>query len=232
MPLLSQRFSDRREAGRQLARKLMGLRDKPGVVVLALPRGGVPVAAEIAAALGVPLDVFVVRKLGVPGHPELAMGAVASGGVRVINTHVLSEYMIPRSALEMVTAKERDEVGRREAEYRGRKPFPDLRGATVVVGADRKATRAPMVPAVRALTEQPATRLVVAAPRIAASTQSQLLTEADEVVSVAVPEHFLAVGVWYDDFQQTTDAEVIRLLDTTPAAGKEATLRGAPYLRA
>jgi predicted phosphoribosyltransferase len=206
------RFRDRRQAGGLLASKLMTYGNRPDVLVLALPRGGVPVGYEVARALDAPLDVFIVRKLGVPGHEELAMGAVATGGVRVLNDHVVRALGIPADMIDAVAAKELEELARRERLYRGSRPPPDVRGKTVILVDDGLATGATMLAAVRALRQLQPARIIVAAPIAARETCEQLAAEADEVVCAATPEPFHAVGLWYDDFSQTTDEEVQALL--------------------
>jgi len=206
------RFSDRRDAGVQLAQRLGHLAGRAQTIVLGLPRGGVPVAFEIAQRLRLPLDVFVVRKLGVPGHEELAMGAVASGGVRVLSADTIRQLGISRAALEQVTTDETAELMRRERVFRRGRPFPDLNGVTVVIVDDGIATGATMIAAVRAVRQLGPARVIVAAPIIAASTKTLLEAEADDVECIEAPEHFLSVGAWYEHFQQTTDAEVETLL--------------------
>jgi putative phosphoribosyl transferase len=206
------RLSDRREAGRLLVSHLRPYADRPDVLVLALPRGGVPVAFEVAQALHAPMDVYLVRKLGVPGHEELAMGAVASGGVRVLNDDIVRSLGIPEAMIEAVAARELQELARRAQLYRDDRPPVDVRGRTVVLVDDGLATGATMMAAVRALRQQNPARIVVAAPIAAADTCEQLRAFADEVVCAATPEPFRAVGLWYDDFSQTTDEEVKQLL--------------------
>ena len=205
-------FRDRRHAGRVLAQILAGYANRSDVIVLALPRGGVPVAYEVAKALHAPLDVFVVRKLGVPGHEEYAMGAIASGGARVLNDEVVRRLGIPDAAVDAVTRYEQGELERRERLYRAGRPLPDLRGRTVIVVDDGLATGSTMLAAVRALRAQQPARIVVAVPTAAAETCAQLRSEADEVVCATTPEPFRAVGTWYDDFSQTSDEEVRELL--------------------
>jgi predicted phosphoribosyltransferase len=206
------RFRDRQDAGIQLAAKLAGYVGDPSVIVLGLPRGGVPVAYEVARALRAPLDIFVVRKLGVPGHRELAMGAIASGGVRVLNREVTDMLRISGPIIDAVAAQELREVERQQRAYRGDVTFPDLAGRTVIVVDDGLATGSTMRAAVKALRQSSPARIVVAAPVAAADTCRSLATEADEVVCVNVPESFHAVSVWYDEFSQTTDEEVRHLL--------------------
>jgi predicted phosphoribosyltransferase len=216
MAVMPPRFPDRREAGRRLARELQAYAGRPDVLVLALPRGGVPVAAEVARALRVPLDVFLVRKLGVPGHEELAMGAVASGGVGVLNPDVVSGLQIPESVIRSVAAREHQELTRREELYRGDRPAPAVRGRTVILVDDGLATGATMLAAIRALRQQEPARIVVAVPTASPETCAALKAEADEVVCAITPDPFWAVGQWYDDFSQTSDDEVRDLL-----AGRE-----------
>src|SRR6267378_585485 len=206
------RYADRAEAGRVLAEKLEPLAGNPNVVVLALPRGGVPVAYEIARRLGAPLDVFVVRKLGVPGHEELAMGALASGGVRVLNEDLIRELGIPDRVVDAVTNREQNELDRRERAYRGTRPLPDLRGKTVVLVDDGLATGNTMRAAVEAVRAQHPERVIVAVPVAARASCEELAEVADEVLCGRTPEPFRAVGLWYDDFEQTSDAEVGALL--------------------
>jgi len=208
-------FANRREAGRQLAAKLKAYAGRPNLVVLGLPRGGVPVAAEVANTIGGLLDVLVVRKLGLPGQEELAMGAVASGGVRVINNDVVDGLGISQDVIDDVTAREQREVERRERAYRGDRPFPELRNATVVLVDDGVATGSTMLAGIRALRQhQPAT-LVAAAPVMSGSAYRALSREADACITVATPEPFYGVGQWYRDFSQTSDAEVIAVLQGT-----------------
>ena len=214
-------FHDRRDAGRALATKLLRYGGRPGLLVLALPRGGVPVGYEVAQALGAPLDVFIVRKLGVPGQDELAMGALASGDVIVLNDDIVRALQIPPRAIDQVARRERAELLRREREYRGdRGPPPAVRGRTVVLVDDGLATGSTMRAAAAALRRQAPARLVVAVPVAAEQTCDQFRDEVDDVVCARTPEPFVAVGVWYEDFAQTTDAEVRDLLSR--AAGHEA----------
>jgi putative phosphoribosyl transferase len=206
------RFRDRRDAGRVLAQRLSQYAGQPDVRVLALPRGGVPVAYEVAEALGAPLDVFLVRKLGMPGHEELAMGAIATGGVRVLNDEVVFGNQIPPHVIEQVASREEQELVRREHEYRGERPAPDVRDQIAILVDDGLATGATMRAAVAALRQQQAKRIVVAVPVAAASVCDEFRTEVDEIVCAATPEPFFAVGLWYEDFSQTTDDEVRDLL--------------------
>jgi len=208
-----ERFRDRREAGQVLADRLTAYAGRPDVLVLALPRGGVPVAYEVARALGAPLDVFLVRKLGVPGQEELAMGAVATGGVRVLNEQVVGALGIPPSVIEAVAAWQQQELARRERLYRGDRPPPDVRGRTVILVDDGLATGSTMRAALAALRRQQPARLVVAVPTAAPETCDELRAEADDVVCATTPEPFDSVGLWYEDFSQTTDEEVRELLE-------------------
>ena len=205
-------FGDRREAGRELARLLPASLRSDDVVVLALPRGGVPVAFEIARALGAPLDVFLVRKLGTPGHPELAMGAIASGGIRVLNDEVVDYLNIPSDLIDAVARREQSELERREAAYRQGRAMPSLRNRTVILVDDGLATGSTMKAAVAAVKHEQPTRVIVAVPVGAPETCRELGKNADEVICARMPESFSAVGQWYRDFTQTTDEEVKALL--------------------
>jgi predicted phosphoribosyltransferase len=205
-------YRDRADAGRVLAAALGHLAGQPGLLVLGLPRGGVPVAHEVARALGAPLDVFLARKLGVPEQPELAMGAVASGGVRVLHQAVVDALAIPPEVIDAVADREGAEVERREQSYRANRPAIDMAGRTVVVVDDGVATGSTMRAAVAALRAQRAGRIVVAVPVGAKETCGELAVEADEVVCPNMPASFHAVGQWYDDFTQTTDDEIRALL--------------------
>jgi predicted phosphoribosyltransferase len=205
-------FRNRRDAGRELARHLAAYVDRPDVLVLGLPRGGVPVAYEVARALHVALDVFHVRKLGVPGHEELAMGAVASGGMRVINADVVETLHIPADVIEDVTRRELHELERRGRHYRDDRPVLDVGGKTVILVDDGLATGSTMHAAVDALRQLRPRRLVIAVPTAAPQTRDEFRYQVDEVVCAITPEPFYAVGLWYDDFSQTTDDEVRTLL--------------------
>lgn len=210
----SQTFRDRVEAGEMLAGRLAGYRDRDNVIVLALPRGGVPVAHEVARALQVPFDVYVVRKLGVPGHEELAMGAIATGGVRQVNRDVVEALGIPASVIDAVAVTEQIELERRERAYRGSRPPLSLTGKTVILVDDGLATGSTMRAAVMSVRQQQPARVLVAVPVGAVSTCADLATEADDVVCVRTPEPFVAVGLWYRDFSPTTDHEVRTILGT------------------
>jgi predicted phosphoribosyltransferase len=205
-------FQDRRDAGRQLAQRLTAYEGNPNVRILALPRGGVPVAYEVALALCAPLDVFLVRKLGVPGQVELAMGAIATGGVRIVNEPVVQGLGIPEDILEAITANERQELARRERLYRGEKPPPDVRGRTVLLIDDGLATGSTMRAAVAAVRQQRPAHVVVAVPVAAPSTYAEFQAEVEEMVCVHTPQPFHAVGLWYESFSQTTDEEIRELL--------------------
>ena len=205
-------FRDRSEAGQVLAGELEAYAGREDVLVLALPRGGVPVALEIARALHVPLDVFVVRKLGVPGHEELAMGAIAREGVLVLEPTVVEGLGIPPDVVAEVAAREEQERLRREREYRGDRPEPEVRGRTVILVDDGLATGSTMRAAVAALRKLQPERIVVAVPVAARSTCAQLAAEVDDIVCARMPEPFQAVGQWYVEFSQTTDEEVRDLL--------------------
>jgi putative phosphoribosyl transferase len=206
------RFQDRKEAGRVLAESLREFAQDRSVLVLALPRGGVPVAYEIARSLGLPLDVFIVRKIGVPGYEELAMGAIASGGVRVLNERVVERVGISEHQIESVVAREQQEIERRELEYRGDLPPLNVRGRKVILVDDGLATGATMRAAVQALREMGASKIVVAAPVGSDEAVDRIAMIADGVVCPLQPEDFQAVGQWYDDFAQTSDEEVRELL--------------------
>jgi putative phosphoribosyl transferase len=205
-------FQDRTDAGRQLAEHLLNYAERNDVIVLGLPRGGVPVAFEVAQRLGVPLDVFVVRKLGVPGHEELAMGAIAPGGVRVLNEDVLHVIPDAQAIVEMVTAIEREELERRERNYRSDRPPPDFKDRIVILIDDGLATGATMRAAVAALRQQESAKIIVAVPVGAPSTCQGLKNGADEVICLQTPVAFIGVGQYYADFSQTTDEEVRELL--------------------
>ena len=207
------RFRNRVDAGRRLAAALSRYARRADVVVLALPRGGVPIAFEVARALDAPLDVFVVRKLGVPGHEELAMGAIASGGARVVDAGLVRELRITERDIQGVADAEQRELERRERRYRGDRPLPDIAGRTAIVVDDGLATGASMRVAVAALRQEHPARIVVAVPIAPPETCDALRRDADEVVCALTPEPFYAVSLWYEDFSETTDDEVHDLLE-------------------
>jgi putative phosphoribosyl transferase len=207
-----QQFDDRRHAGAVLADLLERFKGDRNLIVLALPRGGVPVAHEVARALGAPLDIFLVRKLGLPGHRELAMGAIASGGVRVLNEAVIAAYGIPAAVIDNVARAEQDELERRERTYRNGRAASELRGRVVLLIDDGLATGASMRAAVEAIRLHGPARIVVAVPVGSPETCREFADVADEVVCARQPEDFAAVGQWYRDFSQTTDDEVRQLL--------------------
>jgi putative phosphoribosyl transferase len=215
-------FRNRQEAGRLLGAKLAGYTGDPTVLVLGLPRGGVPVAYEVAHALHAPLDVFLVRKLGVPGHRELAMGAIASGGLRVLNPEVIDAFSIPRRVVDAVTNQELIEIERQEKAYRGSAAPARWKGRKIIVVDDGLATGSTMRAAVRALHESAPERVVVAVPVAAAETAGTLREEADGVVSLIEPADFRAVSLWYQDFSQTTDDEVRGLLEASAPVSRPA----------
>lgn len=210
---MKMQFRNRIEAGQMLAQRLANYANRPDVLVLALPRGGVPVAFQVAQALNAPIDVFVVRKLGVPGHEELAMGAIASGGVRVINGDVVEGLRISDDAIEAVATRELRELERRERVYRQDRPMPDVQGRTIILVDDGIATGSTMRAAVEALRQLEASRIVVATPTAALSTVREMRPDVDEFVAVMTPADFSGVGEWYEDFSQTTDGEVRELLE-------------------
>lgn len=205
-------FTNRTHAGKELAKALTAYIDYPDSIVLALPRGGVPIAFEIAKVLHAPLDVFIVRKLGAPGQPELAMGAIASGGLRVMNDDILGMLRVSEATITATVAEEQQELERRERLYRGDRPPVKIAGKTVIVVDDGVATGATMRAAIRALKAQQPVRLIVAIPTAAVDTCNVLRQEVDDVVCLATPEPYIAVGRWYRDFAQTSDAEVQALL--------------------
>ena len=212
-PNVRPRFRDRADAGRVLANELAVYAGRNDVIVLALPRGGVPVAYEVARSIGAPLDVFLVRKLGLPGHEELAMGAIASGGIRLINRDVIDTYKVSNAQIESVAEAEQKELERRERAYRDGRPLPPLQGKTVILVDDGLATGATMRVAVLALREESPERIIVAVPVAAAETCDDFRAIVDEIVCAETPAPFYAVGLWYEDFTQTTDEEVHELLN-------------------
>jgi putative phosphoribosyl transferase len=210
-------FRDRADAGRRLAKELTAYAGRSDVLVLGLPRGGVPVAFEVAQALEAPLDVLVVRKLGVPGHEELAVGAVASGGVIVLNPDVISALNPSMHVLQEVAAREREELARREQLFRGGRPPLDVGGKVVILVDDGVATGSTMRAGVAALKRMAPARVVVAVPTASAPACAELSQEADECICMITPEPFYAVGIWYEDFSQTTNDQVRDLLDRAVA---------------
>jgi len=212
-------YRDRTDAGKRLATLLTAYAKRPDVLVLALPRGGVPVAFEVARALRAPLDIFLVRKLGAPGQKELAMGAIATGGVRVLNEDVVEYLHIPDNVIDEIAADELQELERREHAYRGNRPVPDVRGKTVILVDDGLATGSTMRAAAAALRQQKPARIIIAVPVSAPQTCDEYRMGVDEIVCDVTPEPFHAVGQWYKDFSQTTDEEVSNLLEK--AASRE-----------
>lgn len=208
-------YSDRSEAGKHLARLLADYADRDDVLVLALPRGGVPVAFEVASALRAPLDVFLVRKLGVPGYEELAMGAIAAGGVRVINKELVNYLGIPDEVIEGIAAVEERELERRARAYRDDHPPPDVKDRIVILIDDGLATGSTMRAAATALRPQKPRRIVVAVPVSSPETCDEFRSEVDEIICALTPQHFQGVGLWYKDFSQTSDEEVRKLLKRT-----------------
>ena len=206
-------FANRAEAGRVLGARLSAYVNRDDVVVLALPRGGVPVGFEVARMLAAPLDVFVVRKLGVPGYEELAMGAIATGGVRFLNTEMITVLGLADDVVDAITARELRELERRERRYRGDRPPPAVRDQTVILVDDGLATGSTMRAAIEALRRLEPARIVVAVPVADPTTCEEIAAEADEVVCARTPRQFRAVGLWYTDFSQTTDDEVRGLLE-------------------
>lgn len=205
-------FENRSDAGRRLAQELMEYENRDDVVVLALPRGGVPVGYEVAQALCAPLDIILVRKLGVPGHEELAMGAIASGGILVLNHEVVETLQIDHADIHAAAARERQELERREQAYRGSAPRPGVRGKIVILVDDGLATGASMLAAVDSLRQKEPKKIVVAVPTAAPETCRQFEALVDQIVCAATPEPFRGVGLWYEDFSQTSDEEVRDLL--------------------
>ena len=209
---MSARFQNREEAGRILAAKLMPYANRPDTLILALPRGGVPIGYEIARALNLPLDVIIVRKLGVPGHEELAMGAIASGGVRVLNRSVIESLRIPPDSLEAVEKREALELMRREATYRGNRQPASVKGKTVILVDDGVATGSTMRVAISALREQHAGRIIVATPVAPPTVRWEMEALVEDFVALVMPEDFFGVGQWYGDFTQVSDDTVYELL--------------------
>ena len=214
------RLPNRTEAGRLLAKKLKAFANCPDVLVLALPRGGVPVAFEVAMELNVPLDICLVRKLGVPSNPELAMGAIAMGGAIAINDEVVEWLGISREVIDKVTAKEKQELERRDRLYRGNRPPPDVRQRTVILIDDGIATGSTLRAAIATLQQQKPKSIIVAAPVAPPSVCQELQREVDEVVCLNIPDRLYSISLWYEDFQQTTDQEVCDLLALATGASK------------
>ena len=206
-------FNDRTDAGKILSERLSEYANREDVLILALPRGGVPVAFEVAKELNLKMDIFIVRKLGVPGNEELAMGAIASGNIRVLNEDVIRSFRIPQKAIDEATANELGELERRERIYRKNRPVPKISGSTVILIDDGLATGATMRAAVAAVKTKNPAKVIIAVPVAAPDTCSDFGSEVDEVMCVATPEPFYGVGAWYEDFSQTTDKEVCDLLD-------------------
>lgn len=205
-------FRDRTDAGRKLALKLAAYANHPEVLVLALPRGGVPVAFEIACRLNAPLDVFLVRKLGLPGQRELAMGAIASGGIQVLNERLVQELSLSQTIIEAVTAREQHELERRENLYRSGRATPEIKGRTVIVVDDGIATGTTMLAAITALKQEQPAHLIIAVPVASPEIYAEFGGLVDEMVCLMTPKTFFAIGLWYEDFSQTTDQEVCDLL--------------------
>jgi len=220
-------FNDRLSAGLQLAETLSFLKHEPGVLVLALPRGGVPVAYEVARAIDAPLDIFIVRKLGVPGREELAMGAIATGGVLIINQPVVDMLTISQDVIHAVAARELKEIKRREKAYRGDRSPPAIAGRLIVLVDDGLATGSTMLAAIRAVRQLGPRQIVGAVPVAPPSTCEELRSEVDQMICLYTPEHFFGVGQWYRDFSQTSDDEVVHLLSLARSA-REAGPAGIP----
>lgn len=215
-----EKYIDRYEAGIVLAEHLKDYANQEHVIVLALPRGGVPVGYEIATKLSVPLDTFIVRKLGVPGHEELAMGAIASGGTVVFNESLMNQLNIEQKFIDSVLASEQKELVRRELLYRGNRPFPSLLGKTIILVDDGIATGSTMLAAVKALHKHKPASIIIAVPVAARSTCEELKTLVDKIVCPLMPINFYAVGLWYESFPQTSDDEVIELLKQSNSMNK------------
>ncbi|MGB6295689.1 MAG: phosphoribosyltransferase [Rivularia sp. (in: cyanobacteria)] len=219
---MTMRFSNRTEAGKLLAQKLKAYANLSDVIVLALPRGGVPVGFEIAKELNIPFDVCVVRKLGIPHHKELAMGAIASNGVRVLNYDILSEWNIPDKIIDKVSAKELRELRRREHSYRDNRSVINVKNRTVILVDDGIATGSTMRAVIALMRQQKPKQIIVAVPVAPKSVCKELQTEVDKLVCLAMPEPFYAVGLWYDNFPQTSDEQVHQLLEKSTAMANSA----------
>jgi putative phosphoribosyl transferase len=220
-------FRDRTDAWKYLATKLLSYKDRQDVLVLALPRGGVPVAFEVAQVLRVPLDIFLVRKLGVPGHEELAMGAISTCGVRVLNEDTVDYLNIPEHIIDSIAAEELKELKRRERAYRGNRPEPDVKGKTVILIDDGLATGSTIRAAAQALRQQQPARIIVAVPVSAPETCDEYRIGVDEIICAVTPEPFVGVGMWYLDFSQTTDEEVRDLLERARGEKREKQMSSA-----
>lgn len=218
---LSHRIADRQSAGRQLSQLLQTYRNHPDAIVLGVPRGGVPIAYEVATALNLPMDICLVRKLGVPHHRELAMGAIAANGVRILNSEIIAWEGISRHAIDEVTAKELRELQRRDQAYRGHRPFPNLQNKIVILVDDGVATGSSIRAAIALLRQQQPAKIVLAIPVIAPTVNQALKTEVDQVVSLIQPEPMYAIGKWYENFAQVSDAEVCQLLEQAAVATTE-----------
>lgn len=214
-----EKYTDRYQAGQLLAKHLQAYAHHADAIVLALPRGGVPVGYEIAQALGIPLDILIVRKLGVPGHEELAMGAIASGGAIVYNQDIIRSIGISEQAIQRVIQSEQAELSRRETAYRHDQPFPAVTGKTIILVDDGIATGSTMLAAIKALRQQTPARIVIAVPVAARDTVQEMKAYADDLICPLKPVDLHAVGLWYEDFSQTTDEEVSRLLDQAREQG-------------
>jgi putative phosphoribosyl transferase len=225
-----QQYGDRAEAGRLLASELVHYAGHPKLLILALPRGGVPVAFEIAQALHAPLDVFLVRKLGVPGQEELAMGAVASGNVRILQSDVLEAFGISHSTLQAATLQETEEMARRERLYRGDRPSPQVRDRTIILVDDGLATGSTMRAAIAALKQQHPERIIVTVPVATRETCAEFESEVDEIICLRTPASFQAVGLWYERFPQLTDEEVCELLEKADESWNSPNSDGGTYV--
>jgi putative phosphoribosyl transferase len=211
------KFTDRQEAGTTLAKYLKDYANQPNIIILALPRGGVPVAYEIATALAIPLDIFIVRKLGVPGHEELAMGAIASGGTVIFNEPLMHNLNLEQSSINNVLKVEQKELLRRELLYRGNRPFPNLLGKTIILVDDGIATGSTMFAAIKALRTYKPASIIIAVPVAAHETYEEMSRLVDKIICPLQPINFYAVGLWYENFSQTSDREVIKLLQKSNA---------------
>lgn len=215
------KFTDRQEAGAILAKYLKDYTNQSNVIILALPRGGVPVAYEISIALAIPLDIFIVRKLGVPGHEELAMGAIASGGTVIFNEPLVNQLKLEQSSIDTVLKVEQNELLRRELLYRGDRPFPKLFGKTIILVDDGIATGATMFAAIKALRKHKPASIVIAVPVAARETCEEMNSLVDKIICPLQPINFYAVGLWYENFSQTSDQEVIELLEKSNSMIKQ-----------